>query len=171
MARFEDGNFDRTETVFGSASRIRDDHSIFVTSATTMVRLQYWTDGKRSVVSNSLDCLLRHIGAKLNVAYADYFADLLDLETIVFDRDAWRDQHLADAICISGDAKGEDVIFAGAAEVLPGCALLTGFPNTWDTSPPRKNMAMSFAARAGLGLSELKLLLGFEHVPIPFLGI
>jgi len=51
------GDFDRTDVVFGSGVRVRDDCVIFVTAGTAMDRLWYCRRGQQWFVSNSLGAL------------------------------------------------------------------------------------------------------------------
>ena len=55
---FNTGDFDRTDLVFGSGIRVRDGEVIFVSSAATIDRLQFLRLPDRTLVSNSLACLL-----------------------------------------------------------------------------------------------------------------
>jgi hypothetical protein len=55
---FGSGDFDRTDLVFGSGGRIRDDHIVFVSSGSTVDRLHTLRVDGRTFVSNSLACLL-----------------------------------------------------------------------------------------------------------------
>jgi len=54
---FEAGDFDRTDLIFGSGVRCREDHVVFVTSGTIMDRLWYYQKDDRWFVSNSLGAL------------------------------------------------------------------------------------------------------------------
>ncbi|MCP6324561.1 hypothetical protein NL453_29470, partial [Klebsiella pneumoniae] len=51
---FADGDFDQTERVFGSGGRLRGDGVTFVSAASTLDRLIWFSDDNRSLVSNSL---------------------------------------------------------------------------------------------------------------------
>ena len=55
---FNAGDFDRTDLVFGSGIRVRDGEVIFVSSATTVDRLQFLQLPGRTLISNSLACLV-----------------------------------------------------------------------------------------------------------------
>jgi len=69
---YDDGAFDTTDVVFGSGGRRRDDGLTFVSSASTVDRLQALERGDDTWVSNSLACLLAVSGAKLDVGYRGY---------------------------------------------------------------------------------------------------
>lgn len=73
---FADGAFDRTDLVFGSGARVRDGHTCFVSSGSTVDRLQSLDAADASWVSNSLPCLLAGVGASLDPTYAGFYADL-----------------------------------------------------------------------------------------------
>lgn len=68
-------DFDRTELVFGSGARVRDDMVIFVSAGQTCDRLHSVETADGVVVSNSLACLLARLNATLSPAY-DYPAAL-----------------------------------------------------------------------------------------------
>ena len=73
---FADGELDRTDLVFGSGARAREDRVCFVSSGSTVDRLQSVDTGEASWVSNSLPCLLAGVGGSLDPTYAEYFRDL-----------------------------------------------------------------------------------------------
>jgi len=74
---FADGDFDRTDLVFGSGARARESDGVcFVSSGSTVDRLQSIDAGDASWVSNSLPCLLGSVGATLDPTYPGYFTDL-----------------------------------------------------------------------------------------------
>lgn len=60
---YEAGGFDLTDLVFGSGGRARDEQVTFVSSGTTVDRLQALTYPKGVWVSNSLACLLTVSGS------------------------------------------------------------------------------------------------------------
>jgi hypothetical protein len=75
-APFSDGNFDQTDVVFGSGARLREDQVIFVSAGSTVDRLQFAIRGKRTVVSNSLACLMETIDESLSPGskgYCEFF--------------------------------------------------------------------------------------------------
>ena len=66
---FTSGNFDRTDLVFGSGARLRDVQVIFVSSGSTVDRLQFLELHGRTWISNSIACLLAASGVKADVSY------------------------------------------------------------------------------------------------------
>jgi len=72
---YENGDFDRTDIVFGSGGRARDGGITFVSSGATVDRLQTMESGEEVWVSNSLPCLLAISGGQLDPAYPHYFRD------------------------------------------------------------------------------------------------
>ncbi len=72
---FQAGDFDRTEVVAGSGIRLRDDRAVFVSSGSTVDRLQVAAGDGAVWVSNSLPCLLRAVRAALPAAYPDFYWD------------------------------------------------------------------------------------------------
>ncbi len=71
-APFKEGDFDRTDLVFGSGARCRDESIVFVSAGSTVDRLHYSARGERVLVSNSLPCLLEAINAKLEPSFRGY---------------------------------------------------------------------------------------------------
>jgi len=69
-----DGDFDRTDIVFGSGARIRGDRLTFVSSGSLCDRLQWMRKGDRLWVSNSLACLMAASGAELDPVGSHYVA-------------------------------------------------------------------------------------------------
>ena len=72
---FSAGDFDRTDIVAGSGIRLRDARVTFVSSGSTVDRLQMSYALGRLWVSNSLPCLLQAIGAEPDPAYGGYYWD------------------------------------------------------------------------------------------------
>lgn len=64
---YQQGNFDRTDIVYGSGGKVVDEGLTFVSSATTMDRLQHFHRGREWHVSNSLVCLLAAVGADVPI--------------------------------------------------------------------------------------------------------
>jgi len=62
---FGEGDFDRTDLVFGTGVRCRGDRAVFVTSGTTTDRLWHCVQGQRLCVANSLPALLAVSGVTL----------------------------------------------------------------------------------------------------------
>ena len=73
---FTEGDFDRTELVFGSGIRCRGDSVVFVSSGTTLDRLWYIHRNDSWYVANSLPALLAVAGLSLRDDYTGYPADL-----------------------------------------------------------------------------------------------
>lgn len=69
---FEDGDFDRTDLIFGSGVRIRDGKVVFVSSGTVFDRLWRTSTGTGHYVSNSLPALMASAGLSLRDDYLDY---------------------------------------------------------------------------------------------------
>ena len=69
---FEHGEFDATDIVAGSGGRVRGDEVRFVSSGSTVDRLQYLDDGDAIWVSNSLACLLSQTERQVEVTYNRY---------------------------------------------------------------------------------------------------
>jgi hypothetical protein len=72
---FGEGDFDRTDVVFGSGGRIRGGTLTFVSSGATVDRLQTLTINGEVLVSNSLPCLLAAAEARVDPQYPNYFRD------------------------------------------------------------------------------------------------
>lgn len=72
---FSEGNFDQTDIISGSGGRIRDDHLKFVSSGSTLDRLQQLQIYDQIWVSNSLPCLLAMTQATVKTGYGNYFND------------------------------------------------------------------------------------------------
>ncbi len=66
--------FDRTDLVFGSGGRARNDTVTFVSSGTAVDRLQTVTRGGESWVSNSLPCLLAAVAGVPDPTFTGYYA-------------------------------------------------------------------------------------------------
>jgi hypothetical protein len=69
---FPEGNFDQTDLVFGSGGRCRDAGVIFVSSGSTVDRLQIAVRGNYTFVSNSLVCLCEAVEAQLDPRRQNY---------------------------------------------------------------------------------------------------
>ena len=70
---FEAGDFDRTDFVFGSGIRLRDEGVVFVPAGATVARLQFLELEGTTWVSNSLACLLGVTGIAVDATYDRYF--------------------------------------------------------------------------------------------------
>jgi hypothetical protein len=71
-APFPQGDFDKTDLVYGSGGRRRQNGIIFVSAGTTVDRLQVAARGSRTFISNSLPCLLQSIAGKLESSFGGY---------------------------------------------------------------------------------------------------
>jgi len=74
--RFGEGDFDRTDLVFGSGVRLRGDEVVFVSSGTTLDRLWHCSLEGFVYVANSLPALLAVTGITLRDDYLDYARDI-----------------------------------------------------------------------------------------------
>jgi hypothetical protein len=72
--KYADAGFDRTDLVFGSGGRLRNGTLTFVSSGTTVDRLQYLRAAEVTWVSNSLPCLLAAAAAVPDPTWLGYFA-------------------------------------------------------------------------------------------------
>lgn len=72
---FAAGDFDRTDLVFGTGVRLRDDNFVFVSSGTVFDRLLYCQHNGSWFFSNSLPALLATAGLSLRDDYLDYSRD------------------------------------------------------------------------------------------------
>lgn len=72
---FQSGDFDQTDVVAGSGGRIRRGVVAFVSSGSTVDRLQSLEAGGLVWVSNSLACLMATVGASVDPAYGGYYRD------------------------------------------------------------------------------------------------
>ncbi|MCI0546192.1 MAG: hypothetical protein L0027_02795 [Candidatus Rokubacteria bacterium] len=73
---YEAGDLDRTDLVAGSGGRLRGREIVFVSSGSTVDRLQSLVRGEDIAVSNSLPCLLAAAGATLDPSYPHYYGVL-----------------------------------------------------------------------------------------------
>ena len=73
---FTDGDFDRTDLVFGTGIRTRQKHVAFVSSGTTLDRLWYCRSSAGWNVSNSLPAMLAFGRNRLRESYLRYPQDL-----------------------------------------------------------------------------------------------
>ncbi len=90
---FDEGGFDRTDIVAGSGGRLREGAVVFVPAGATTDRLQsVITAAGRTLVSNSLACLLRVAGGTLSATYRHYRRDI---QTVV--RGVYKYKKLLDA--------------------------------------------------------------------------
>lgn len=76
---YESGDFDQTDIIAGSGGRLREERIIFVSSGSTVDRLQSMQVGDSLWVLNSLPCLLTAIEATLDSSYSRYYQDLYSI--------------------------------------------------------------------------------------------
>lgn len=69
---FPAGDFDQTDIVAGTGGRGRDGMVVFVSSGSTVDRLQYFLEANGLWISNSLSALLSTIGAHVDPTYPHY---------------------------------------------------------------------------------------------------
>ncbi|HEY7910834.1 MAG TPA: hypothetical protein VIG62_02890 [Blastocatellia bacterium] len=73
------GDFDQTDIVAGSGGRLRDGKATFVSSGSTVDRLNSIELGDGARVSNSLSCLLAFVNADIDPSYPRYFRHIQTL--------------------------------------------------------------------------------------------
>ena len=86
---YDEGDFDETDLVFGSGARARDGRLTFVSSGSTVDRLQSLARTDATFVSNSLICLIAATGASVDPTYPSYPEDF---ETVIKGIDAYKRQ-------------------------------------------------------------------------------
>lgn len=69
---FEAGDFDRTDVIAGSGARLRDGTAVFVSSGSTVDRLQSFDTDDGVAVSNSLACLVSAVDAQIDETSGRY---------------------------------------------------------------------------------------------------
>ncbi|WP_347159486.1 hypothetical protein [Pontibacter chitinilyticus] len=75
-AEYNAGDFDLTDLVFGSGGRVREEQVLFVSSGTTVDRLQSLADEEGVWISNSLACLMAVTEATFAATDTSYFEKL-----------------------------------------------------------------------------------------------
>lgn len=70
---FSSGDFDRTDLVFGSGIRLRDDKAYFVPAGSTVDRLVYCDTAETLYVSNSLPALTASVNATIDPTYKHFY--------------------------------------------------------------------------------------------------
>ncbi len=88
-------------------------------------------------------------------------------------RRTWQEDTFVDVPFIVGNARGQDVFFAGAHEHLSDRVLMTGFhgDKVWDLHTTRLSDDIVRGDPSGLSLCEYRLHAGFIHCPVPFIGV
>lgn len=77
--RYDEGGFDQTDIITGSGARARGDTVTFVSSGSTVDRLQSYEDSSAAWISNSLPALAVAIGASLDPSYSRYKQDMISI--------------------------------------------------------------------------------------------
>jgi hypothetical protein len=70
---YESGDFDRTDIITGSGGRLRGGRVVFVSSGSTVDRLNSLEDEDGVWVSNSLSCLLAAIDGRVDPSFPGYY--------------------------------------------------------------------------------------------------
>ncbi len=76
---YQSGDFDQTDIVAGSGGRIRDAAVTFVSSGSTVDRLQSVETPDATWISNSLPCLLALTDSNVDLTYPNYFDDFYSI--------------------------------------------------------------------------------------------
>ena len=90
------------------------------------------------------------------------------------DSSAWRaEPNVVSSFLAGGAGNGADVIFHGAASLLRGTVLLTGFhgDKMWDRLTTHLEPDIVRGDASGSDLSEYRLEAGFVNCPVPFWGV
>lgn len=113
-------------------------------------------------------CFERESGRDRGADIAHYFG----VEPVSVNIGAWRKSPLIEVPFIAGDAFGEEVHYAGAADKLSYRVLLTGYhgDKVWDQHTPYLSPDLIRGDLSGLALTEYRLGAGFVNCPIPFWG-
>jgi hypothetical protein len=95
----------------------------------------------------------------------------LGLDPLVRDSNKWRHAALAEVPFLASDAKGEDVYYHDARELLLGRLLLTGYGGSrvWDKGDKLLEHFRR-SDQSGLSLCEFRLWAGFVHCPVTYMG-
>lgn len=78
--KFEGGDFDKTDIVAGSGGRAREGQVVFVSSGSTVDRLQSLSLTDEVLVSNSICCLLAWAQGTLDPSYPHYHRDFSSIK-------------------------------------------------------------------------------------------
>jgi len=98
----------------------------------------------------------------------------LGLDVHVANRDAWRDQKLAELPFIAGGpGGGGSVFFKSAEEQLGNTVLFTGIGGglIWDDATPMDDGSYPPIGFSDASLTEYRLSVGFIHCPLPLWGM
>ena len=107
------------------------------------------------------------------VDHGKQIAEILGIKLTILDRDAWRTTELPEVPFIAANAKGPDVYFQGAEDLLSRRVLMTGFNGGKVWGRENKKLTEDIVRKdpSGLSLSEYRLWVGFIHCPVPFMGV
>ncbi len=81
---FAEGNFDCTDVVAGSGARIQQDNVIFVSSGSNLDRLHVLKRQDKTLISNSLCCLLAWVDGSADPSYLEYQAHFASYRYSIF---------------------------------------------------------------------------------------
>jgi hypothetical protein len=70
---YESGDFDQTDIIAGSGGRLREGKAIFVSSGSTVDRLNSFEGESGIWISNSLSCLLAAVDARIDPSFPGYY--------------------------------------------------------------------------------------------------
>lgn len=101
-------------------------------------------------------------------------AQLLKLNCVTVDRDAWRQSASGSIIpFLATNAYGEEAHYAGLGSLAMGRVLFTGYhgDKVWGKETKHAGPQIVRGDPSGLSLSEHRLSAGFIHFPLPFLGV
>ncbi len=131
--------------------------------------------------SPTVVALARKAGLRETITYARARDELdddgskiaagLGLSVEVIDRDAWQRDALSEVPFLASDAKGEDVYFAGARDLLQRRVLLTGYAAGVWAAKGHANPMLRRADQSGLSLTEFRLWANFINLPVPTMGV
>lgn len=104
---------------------------------------------------------------------AKIMAKCLGIELVVASRDGWRSTPLPEVPFLAPGGIGSEMYLAGVSSLLRDKALFTGFQGdvVWNKVIPHVSNDLRRNTPVGLSLMEFRLLTGFVHCPVPFLGI
>jgi hypothetical protein len=100
-------------------------------------------------------------------------AEILGLQLAYVDRHEWRRRELSEVAYLAATGAGTDTIFEGAADLVRGSLLVTGFhgDKVWAKETTSLGPDIVRGDWSGLSFCERRLTLGCIHLPIPFMGV
>jgi len=100
-------------------------------------------------------------------------ARILGLELHLYNRNAWRKHALAEVPFVASNSRGGEVFFKAAEPHLTGRVLVTGFhgDKMWGKATTALGPDLVRGDMSGLSLCEYRLIVGFIHLPLPFMGV